>query len=417
MLDVRTLFVVMIATCLLLAASMAVAVGFRFRDGVGKWTVSLLLQAMMFVLFLSRGVWPDVVSVIIPNTLLTLCLSLQAAAILEFYGRRLPVWWHIAPPAAIAVLLYFLMANLSARILVTAVCFGGGMLICALLLQRLQGNNDRPARMVLMSGFLLAAITLVVRAVAMGIDRAVLKDFVTPTALQGGTFLAAFAVILLTSMGFLLLQMERAQESAQRLALTDPLTGTFNRRTFLELGAKEIARTRRSKGSLCLLMLDLDLFKRVNDQYGHIAGDEALKTVVNALQACLRREDLLVRYGGEEFCVLLPEVSLDHAALLAERSRAAVEAATLMYRGQRIPLTISIGVALLMSGTDETIEQLVSRADEALYSAKAAGRNRVVVYPENSTIALLSRSKRRNADAAAATNAKTDASGNEQAAS
>ena len=417
MLDVRTLFVVMIATCLLLAASMAVAVGFRFRDGVGKWTVSLLLQAMMFVLFLSRGFWPDAVSVIVPNALLTVCLSLQAAAILEFYHRKLPVWWHIAPPLSIVILFSFLMDNLPARILVTGVCFGGGMMACGLLLQRLHGNNDRPARMMLMAGFLLAALMLFVRAVAMGIDRTVLKDFVTPTMLQGATFLVAFAVILITSVGFLLLQKERAEESAQRLALTDPLTGTFNRRTFLELGAKEIARTRRSKGSLCLLMLDLDLFKRVNDQYGHVAGDEALKAVVNALQACLRREDLLVRYGGEEFCVLLPEVSLDHAALLAERSRAAVEAAALMYRGQRIPLTISIGVALLMSGTDETIEQLVSRADEALYSAKAAGRNRVVVYPENSTIALLSRSKRRNADVAVSTNAKADASGNEQAAS
>ena len=398
MLDLRTLFVVMIAASLVLAVAMAVGVGFRFRDGVGKWTASLLVQATVFGYLVSREAWPVEVAVLVPNALTMLSISLQAAAILEFYQRRLPLWWHIVPPLMVLLLLALLMSNQLVRALITGVGFGGGMLACGLLVQRLEGSSDRPARMMLMSGFMLAAVMLVVRAVALGIDRALVGGFVAPTLIQSATFLVAFAVIMVTSLGFLLLQKERAEQAAQRLALTDPLTGTFNRRTFLELGAKEIARTRRAKGMLSLLMIDLDLFKRVNDQYGHQAGDEALKLVVKALQGCLRREDLLVRYGGEEFCVLLPDVALDHAALLAERARAAVELAEFSWRGQRIALTISVGVALLMSATEESIEQLVSRADEALYSAKSAGRNRVVVYPENSTFALLSRAKRRAVD-------------------
>jgi len=244
------------------------------------------------------------------------------------------------------------------------------------------------------AGFLFAALACVGCAIAMMIDPTVIKEVSTPSFVQGITFLAALAVMLITSVGFLLMHKERAEEVARRLSVTDPLTGTFNRRTFLELGAREIARTRRAKGALSLLMLDLDHFKKVNDQYGHQAGDVALKSVVEALQGCLRREDLVVRYGGEEFCVLLPDVELDNAAILAERVRAAVELNGFSYGGKQIPLTMSVGVAMLIRDSAEDIERLVNRADEALYSAKASGRNRVAIYPENSTIALLSRTHR-----------------------
>ena len=395
MLDVRTLFVVMIATSLLLAASMAVAVGMRFRDGVGKWAGALVLQAVTCVFYLARGAWPDQITLIVPNALFALCISLQAAAILDFYGKRLSLGWHVLPPLLIGGMFAFLPDNPAARVMLTGLGFGGGMLASGLMLQRLDSRSDRPARFLVMGGFLVAAFALFARAIAMFIDPTVIKDFVAPTYFQGVTFLIALAVILITSVGFLLMHKERAEEAATRLAVTDPLTGTFNRRTFLELGAMEIARTRRAKGVLSLLMLDIDHFKRVNDQYGHQAGDEALKCVVDSLLETLRREDLLVRYGGEEFCVLLPGVPLDQATLLAERARAAVESAGFSFRGKEIPLTISVGVALFIRDGAEDIERLVSRADEALYSAKAAGRNRVVTYPENSTIALLSRSHRR----------------------
>lgn len=394
MLDVRTLFVVMIAASLLLAGSMAVAAGMQFRDGVGKWTCALVLQAATCVFFLARGNWPEVVTVLIANAIFALCISLQAAAILEFHGRKLAVWWHVAPPVAIIVLFAVLKDNLVSRAALTA-AFGAAMLATGLLLQRLEFRPDRPARFMVMAGFVAGAFALFARATVTLVEPGILRDFTTPTDFQGASFLVALGVILLTSVGFLLMQKERAEEVAQRLAVTDPLTGTFNRRTFLELGAKEIARTRRAKGALSLLMIDLDHFKKVNDQYGHQAGDEALKGVVDALQGSLRREDLLVRYGGEEFCVLLPDVMLDQAAMLAERARSAVERATVDCRGKPLKLTISIGVAMLVRDSAEDIERLVSRADEALYSAKASGRNRVVMYPQNSTIAMLSRSHRK----------------------
>lgn len=394
MLDVPTLFVVMISTSLLLAASMAVAVGMRFHDGVGKWTGALVLQAAVCMLYLARDGWPDMLTIILPGAIFALCISLQAAAILDFYGKILSGKWHVLPPLITFGVLALLLDNFAARVIVAGLGFGAGLLAVGLMLQRLDSASDHPARYMVTAGFLFAALACVGCAIAMMIDPTVIKEVSTPSFVQGITFLAALAVMLITSVGFLLMHKERAEEVARRLSVTDPLTGTFNRRTFLELGAREIARTRRAKGALSLLMLDLDHFKKVNDQYGHQAGDVALKSVVEALQGCLRREDLVVRYGGEEFCVLLPDVELDNAAILAERVRAAVELNGFSYGGKQIPLTMSVGVAMLIRDSAEDIERLVSRADEALYSAKASGRNRVAIYPENSTIALLSRTHR-----------------------
>ncbi|MEP7155603.1 MAG: GGDEF domain-containing protein [Betaproteobacteria bacterium] len=394
MLDIRTLFVVIIATSLLLAAAMAAAVGMKFRDGIGKWTGALVLQALTYAFYLSSAYWPEKIALLLPNAAFALCISLQAAAILDFHGKPLTRVWYVLPMVLALVGFVSTANNAPARVIFSCMLFGGGTLALGLLMHRQDGSHNGPARLLVIGGFLVGAFAMFARAIAVLVDSSLARELTTPGYLQGVAFLITDAVILATSVGFLLMHMERAEESARQLAVTDPLTGTFNRRTFLELGAKEIARTRRSKGSLALLMLDLDHFKKVNDQFGHQAGDEALKRVVDVLQGCLRREDLLVRYGGEEFCVLLPDVALDHAALLAERARAAVEAGGFQFQSKRIPVTISVGVALLARDSAEDIERLVGRADEALYSAKASGRNRVVVYPENSTIAMLSRRQR-----------------------
>lgn len=395
MLDVRTLFVVIIASSLVLAATTVVAVRFRFRDGAGKWTGALLLQAAMYViLYLEHDTWPDAIALIVPNMFFVLSLSLQAAAILEFQARKLAPVWHAIPPLLIAVVFASLRNDPTMLVFATGVGFGAAMLALGLLLQRLGPEVNHPARLLTSAGFMLGAFALFARAIGAIVDPTLVRDLSGPTQIQGIATLTALSVILTTSVGFLLMRMERAEDFAAQLAVSDPLTGTFNRRTFLELGAKEIARTRRAKGSLALLMLDLDLFKKLNDRLGRLASDQALKDVVESLHGCLRREDLLVRYGDHVFCVLLPGIAIDQTALVAERLRAAVALAGFQFRGQQIPLTISIGLALLRRDSAEDIEQFIGRTDEALYSAKTSGGNRVVAYPENSTIALLTRSHR-----------------------
>lgn len=172
-------------------------------------------------------------------------------------------------------------------------------------------------------------------------------------------------------------EQKRIEEDLRQLATTDPLTGTLNRRRLFEVAEEELRRAARYDRPLCLAMLDLDHFKQVNDRFGHATGDEAIRLTARAIRATLRRQDQVGRYGGEELLVILPETTLEDARVVVERARAAVEALALTHDGQRVPLTVSAGV--VARAPDESVDAAVHRADRALYQAKAAGRNRVVL--------------------------------------
>jgi diguanylate cyclase (GGDEF)-like protein len=168
-------------------------------------------------------------------------------------------------------------------------------------------------------------------------------------------------------------ELRAANESIERLARTDALTGLANRRTLEEVAYREIARVERFGEGLSVILADLDGFKSINDQYGHIIGDQVLARAAEAFGKRLRPYDLAARYGGEEFLLLLPGTSICDAVTIAERIRS--EVAKVKVSGFTGPITISLGVANWMTG--ETSEQLFARADAALYKAKNSGRNRV----------------------------------------
>lgn len=161
----------------------------------------------------------------------------------------------------------------------------------------------------------------------------------------------------------------------RELATRDELTGLLNRRHMLELMQLEQRRTERSGRDLVLALLDIDHFKQINDTYGHGAGDRALRAFTAAVRASVRSADVLARWGGEEFVLMLSDTRVDDAAELLERVRRAVAAQSLAHGGGTIHFTVSIGMAAHLRG--ETIEQTLERADRALYTAKASGRDRV----------------------------------------
>jgi diguanylate cyclase (GGDEF)-like protein/PAS domain S-box-containing protein len=174
----------------------------------------------------------------------------------------------------------------------------------------------------------------------------------------------------------------REQMTAQleQFAWTDMLTHTANRRAFMEALSAEFSRARRYKHPLTVLMIDLDRFKSVNDQYGHEGGDAALKAFAHAVRPLLRDTDRFARMGGEEFAVLLPETDLDEGRQLAERLRGEIAGMTVISRCGSFGITVSIGVAELRP-EDVDAEEPLNRADRALYAAKRGGRNRVSVTP------------------------------------
>jgi diguanylate cyclase (GGDEF)-like protein len=171
--------------------------------------------------------------------------------------------------------------------------------------------------------------------------------------------------------------LQEANEKVEKLARADPLTGLANRRTLHEAMQREIARAGRLGEGLSLVMADLDHFKSINDQYGHITGDHVLVGVAAIFQSHLRPYDLAARYGGEEFVLLLPATSTEGAMVVAERMRKALANITVPDCPRQI--TMSLGVATWTKG--ETPEQFIVRADAALYHAKNSGRNRVEAAP------------------------------------
>lgn len=161
-------------------------------------------------------------------------------------------------------------------------------------------------------------------------------------------------------------------------SLTDALTGLPNRRDFNVRLEERMSTWQRRREVFSLLMLDVDHFKKLNDTHGHLAGDKVLTALGAALRGAVRREDVVARYGGEEFAVLLPNTSLEQAMLVAQKVREAVARISVEHDGQEIAITVSGGAASILA--DERTESLIHRADEALYAAKRAGRNRAFAH-------------------------------------
>ncbi|MBI3805091.1 MAG: diguanylate cyclase [Nitrospirae bacterium] len=173
----------------------------------------------------------------------------------------------------------------------------------------------------------------------------------------------------------------QAHAKVEQLAITDGLTGIFNHRRFQERLQEEFIRSGRTADPFSVLMIDIDYFKKINDTFGHPAGDAVLKTVAKLLMKLVRRLDVVARYGGEEFVVLLLKSDSKQAFQMAERIRKAIEAAPVDWQGQKIAATVSIGVAAHPEDATKR-EDLIASADRALYASKRTGRNRSTLYKE-----------------------------------
>lgn len=164
-------------------------------------------------------------------------------------------------------------------------------------------------------------------------------------------------------------------EEIYRMTIVDGLTQIHNKRYLNEELEREVIRARRHERPLSVLMFDIDFFKRINDQYGHLAGDYVLRELARVVQERIRRDEVFARYGGEEFCIVLPETPLEGALSLAESLRSKIADHPFVFQGERIPTTVSVGCAQLPAQGGG--QELIQLADEKLYEAKRSGRNRV----------------------------------------
>ncbi len=187
------------------------------------------------------------------------------------------------------------------------------------------------------------------------------------------------AFVILAAQFALALRRIRLYKELEDMAITDGLTHLHTRRYLTERFQEEFGRARLKGLALSLLMIDVDLFKHVNDQYGHLAGDQVLREVGRFISQHTREIDITGRYGGEEFCIILPDTDKAGALVVAERIRAAVQSGRIKAYDTEIAVTVSIGVATFMEDAHQ-MEELLDKADWALYRAKKTGRNRVVGF-------------------------------------
>ncbi len=175
------------------------------------------------------------------------------------------------------------------------------------------------------------------------------------------------------------IKRKKMEEKLEKLALTDPLTELYNRRYFFERGWNEYVRARRYEHHLAIIMLDLDFFKKINDNHGHACGDMVLMKVANLFSQSLRDVDLVARFGGEEFIILIPETDHEGVEFVAERIRQEIYDTPMEHNGKNFNISASLGVAFIEDVIGD-FETMINQADIALYCAKENGRNRTELY-------------------------------------
>jgi diguanylate cyclase (GGDEF)-like protein len=272
-------------------------------------------------------------------------------------------------------LLSLLKADISRIIAALLFCTA---LFCSDLYSTVEMNESQlyPLALILLYGVRFryalqvgCAITIVLTIMGYAID--------PPSDVWDGVTNRAFSIVVLLGTTICLTKLSRYERRLIVQSMTDPLTGLLNRRSFLDLSGKEEARARRHGNPFAVLMLDIDHFKKINDNHGHPVGDLAIKALAAACGKVLRPHDILARYGGEEFVLTLPHTPPEGARIVAERIRTAVELITVPSETGEVRFTVSIGVATYDGG--EPFDQVVERADKALYVSKQGGRNRVTV--------------------------------------
>lgn len=376
-LDIRTLIINLLLFALVFAIGIFLLQRSQPRLRALRWWSGAIIAAGAGFLLLSlRDSIPDFLSVVVANDLMLLALCLFLEGVVVFRGLPRGYVWRISAPL-IAILtlllLYFTYAEASvaARIIAVSLTNAVPVALAAWLLIRDIPRPMRFSHYFTAAGFIQFAVVSVGRIAHTLISPP--ADLMTAGPMQAATFLSIFFLLVVSSFGCVWMVSAYLAEELEQQARTDPLTGVLNRLALDETLARELSRARRGKHALSLLMFDLDHFKALNDRLGHQAGDMALRSVAAATQQQLRATDLLARFGGEEFVVVLPDTDKAHAIETAQRLRKRVGALGID-RGDGASLTASYGVSTFPEDGDDQ-DSLVGRADATMYAAKQAGRN------------------------------------------
>ena len=378
-LDIPTLFASYVLCALTMLVLLLVSYRHERPKSVGLWMLWLALQVPGLALYALRDRISPWLSIVLANVLITGALSCALAALQNFFQRPLRPGLMAFPVLAAAAITSLGLEHPLPRIQAINSLLAFQCLLLAVAVLRARPRGDLTSLLVGVP-FLVNAVAIVLRAFTIATEPG--YHLLASNAPQTATFLLLLVTLLGSTFGFVLMHRERAEAEIKTLALHDPLTGCLNRRSFELIMEKEVARLGRGGAQLSLLFMDIDHFKQVNDTYGHAAGDAVLVDLVHRTERVLRSQDFIFRYGGEEFCIILPRSGRADALAIAERIRQTIEAGETVYGGQHIRYTVSIGVTRSEGVDTDQRVRLLGEADRAMYAAKQQGRNRVVHYDD-----------------------------------
>lgn len=370
--DLPTTFLLIAVTSLTFGVAIRLAQSAASTNGLNQLSYALMAHGVAYTLLAFAP--PGEPAVIVAGQMgVALFFSFALRALAAFHGMRSPAWLHVLLIVGIAALTVTFVGRPAARIVTTSVIMIIAELVALHLVWTRRWVTPGRGQYLVVAALALSLATFGYREVAALTSLLASGDLRVSPLSQSVLFVPVLVGLTLLAVGFILMVGERTEQQNRQMIQTDGLTGVWNRRKIEAAGEGELLRLVRYGTPVTLLLLDLDDFKAINDTRGHATGDQVLKAVSAAWRRELRETDMLGRWGGEEFLVLLPGSGVGDAVVLAERLRAAVGAIDLDLAQ---PITVSIGLAMGLS--HDTWPRWFERADAALYRAKAAGKNRLV---------------------------------------
>lgn len=386
MLSVPTLWTVFVTNFLALALVWTYVMrSYPNFDAARYWTAAAFVAALGAALAMLRHMMPPLVPLMAGGTLMIVACSLAAMGIERFYGRS--VSWRIHVVIVVLSFIglsYFAAWEPSTGMRIVTYSIGQSIVIgltVPLTLSQQRERNHPGARLAGCVAVLIIGVNILRSAMAIlhiGGEVSMMHF----NAFQAFLVLGLVFLSMMWNFGFLLMAVDRLRNEVAELAMSDDLTGAANRRQLLARLDEECARSDRAMQPFALLVIDVDGFKRINDGYGHAAGDECLRRLTRALQVRLRTGDLLARIGGDEFCVVLPSTTMHEAAFVARHLVDACRAERIIWSGTSVPLTASIGVAQWRQDIGRHPDRLIAEADRALYIAKNNGKNGYALHED-----------------------------------
>lgn len=374
-LHIPTIFAMLIVGCITLAFCALAASEKKAGDGLREWGLALCIHATSYILFSLRGTIPDFLSIVCANGLFSISYAIFYYAIHIFLHIHLKRRWLVwGPPLLTTAGVLLCINSTTVRVLlVNSMMFFQAFIVQNILLKH---KFDFPVRgrNLMVVGIALSLVALAWKLCsAIFAPEQVMSIFLS-SPVQLTLYFITFISLIMVSNGFALMAKERSDASLRKAALLDRLTGCWNRVHIEEILHQEKARLHRYGHPVAMLMLDLDKFKQINDQFGHLAGDEVLRGFGRLLRTDIRATDVPGRWGGEEFIIVLPSSTFFDAVTLAEHIRDRLVKLRFSFGAV---VTASIGVAVCRS--NDSVEEWIKRADMALYRAKLNGRNQIMV--------------------------------------